>query len=203
MRSIFIISVLALSLLMAGCIQTSPGNGPAHKVQATEAWKPDGTIGAAEYSNWDYLSSVPGKNFTIYWRNDAQYLYMALRGQTDGWVAVGFEPSDWMRDADMIVGYATSNNTTVEDQYCTGNYGPHFRDEDLGGTNDILEHGGKDESGFTVVEFKRKMNTTDKFDKAFVPGQNVSIIWAMADSKSLAVQHNIAAGKGVLTLDQA
>jgi hypothetical protein len=44
------------------------------------------------------------------------------------------------------------------------------------------------------------MNTRDKFDKAFISGQRVFIIWAMADKTSEEVKHNVAKGEGTLDL---
>lgn len=41
------------------------------------------------------------------------------------------------------------------------------------------------------------MSTGDKFDKAFSPGQNVSIIWALSTSDSVNIQH-IAVGKSII-----
>ncbi len=106
-----------------------------------------------------------------------------------------------MKDADIIMGSVSGKNTTLLDEYCTGNYGPHLNDTDLGGTYDIQEYGGKEEGNYTTVEFKRKMNTGDKFDKAFSPGENISIIWAMADSKDSDMKHNIANGKSTVQLE--
>lgn len=127
---------------------------------------------------------------------------VSLKGNTQGWISIGFEPTEWMKDADIIMGSVNGNNTTLLDEYCTGNYGPHLNDTELGGTYDIQEYGGKEDSNYTVIEFKRKMNTGDKFDKAFSPGENISIIWAMADSKDNDVKHNIAKGTGVLSLEK-
>lgn len=76
-------------------------------------------------------------------------------------------------------------------------YGPHVSDTSLGGTYDIPESGGREDMGFTTIEFKRKMSTGDKFDKAFSPGQNVSIIWALSTSDSVNIQH-IAVGKSII-----
>jgi hypothetical protein len=59
---------------------------------------------------------------------------------------------------------------------------------------------GTKTSGQTIIEFKRKLNTGDKFDKAFVPGQNVSMIWAMADTDVDQQKHNIAKGEGIMEL---
>ncbi|NJE26532.1 hypothetical protein E3E22_07865 [Thermococcus sp. MV5] len=37
--------------------------------------------------------SLAGGKLVVYWRNDEEFLYVALKGQTIGWVAIGFEPT--------------------------------------------------------------------------------------------------------------
>ena len=44
------------------------------------------------------------------------------------------------------------------------------------------------------------MDIGDKFDKAFIPDQKKSLIWAMADISTSRVKHNVAKGEGILTL---
>lgn len=201
MTSIFIITSF---IIFSGCIQ--PQKGPQVSVtQVTEEWKADGVVEANEYANSMTLfgpasSGYSGGDLKINWKNDAQFLYMALAGNTSGWLSVGFEPEEWMKNADMIVGSVDNGKAVVLDEFCTGNYGPHVPDTSLGGTDDILEYGGREQNGQTVIEFKRKMDTGDKFDKAFVPGQKVSIIWAMADTDLDQQKHNIAKGEGIMEL---
>ena len=136
----------------------------------------------------------------ISWKNDQEYLYMALNGSTDGWLSIGFEPLEWMKNADIILASAERSKATVLDEYCTGNYGPHIEDTMLGGTNDIAEFGGRKGAGSTVIELKRKLNTGDRFDKAFSPGQTISIIWALSQNPDISLKHNVAYGEGILTL---
>jgi hypothetical protein len=205
MRLIIIIVIIGI-IGISGCIQ--PQSAPKvseHTVSAQ--WKPDGVIGENEYSRSMILQSpkssgYSGGSLEMYWKNDAQYLYMALRGSTKGWISIGFEPTVWMKDADMIMGIVSEKNATFLDEYSTGNYEPHLNDTQLGGTYDILEGGGREEDNYTVIEFKRRMNTGDKFDKAFVPGQNVSLIWAMADIKDPDFKHDVAKGEGILELEK-
>jgi hypothetical protein len=205
MRSIAIIIVAIGIISISGCVQ--PQSAPkVSEHTVSSQWKPDGVIGDNEYSRSMILQSpgtsgYSGGTLEIFWKNDAQYLYMALKGSTKGWMSIGFEPTVWMKDADMIMATASKNNATILDEYSTGNYGPHLNDTQLGGTYDILEAGGREEGNYTVIEFKRRMNTGDKFDKAFVQGQNVSIIWAMADAKDPEFKHNVAKGEGVLGLE--
>jgi hypothetical protein len=40
----------------------------------------------------------------VYWRNDPQYICVALNAKTPRWIAIGFGPSEWTKDADMIQG---------------------------------------------------------------------------------------------------
>jgi hypothetical protein len=70
----------------------------------------------------------------------------------------------------------------------------------LGGTNDIVEFGGRKGAGITVIELKRKLDTGDKFDKAFSPGQTISIIWALSKDPDISLKHNVAYGEGIMTL---
>jgi hypothetical protein len=163
----------------------------------SKGWTPDGIISVGEYSK--NLTLSDGK-YVVHWRNTAEDLYMALSGKTEGFVAIGFEPSQAMKDADMVMGWVSGGKATVLDLFSTGTYGPHPPDGDLGGKNDILEFGGSESDGWTVIEFQRKMDTGDQFDKSFKPGQTINIIWSMSASDALAVRHNVR-GASMLALE--
>jgi len=201
-ESIFL--VLLFMTLFAGCIQPQKTT-PISEQLTTEKWEADGVIGESEYARSMTLfgtktSGYSGGDLRISWKNDAEFLYMALQGNTTGWLSIGFEPQEWMKNSDMIVGSVDSGKAAILDEFCTGNYGPHVPDTELGGTNDILESGGKEQDGQTTIEIKRKLDTGDKFDKAFVAGQKVSIIWAMADTDADSAKHNVAKGEGFMEL---
>lgn len=205
MRPGSIALLLSFLVLLSGCIQ--PQEEPqVSEMTVSEEWKPDGMVGEKEYSRSMVVSSpakqgYSGGEMEIFWKNDQENLYMALKGKTDGWLSIGFEPSEWMKDADTIMGWVDGDKTTIRDEYITGNYGPHVNDTDLRGTDDILASGGSQGGGYTVIEFKRKLDTGDKFDKAFAPGQKISMIWAMADKSEHDLKHNVAFGEGILALE--
>jgi hypothetical protein len=115
-------------------------------------------------------------------------------------MAIGFEPLEWMKNSDIILASVQSGKVVAVDEYCTGNYGPHVEDTLLGGTDDVKEFAGRKEAGRTIFELKRKLNTGDKFDKAFSPGQAISIIWALSNNPDLSFKHNVAFGEGIITL---
>ena len=204
MKPILVALLLGLLLLSSGCIQPKEAPVVAEKA-ATGEWKADGIVGESEYSRSMVLQGparqgYSGGEMEISWKNDQEYLYLALNGSTDGWLSIGFEPLEWMKNADIILASVQGSKATVLDEYCTGNYGPHIEDTMLGGTNDIAEFGGSKGAGRTVIELKRKLDTGDRFDKAFSPGQAISIIWALSQNPDISLKHNVAYGEGIMTL---
>ncbi len=57
---------------------------------------------------------------------------MAMKGELR-WISIGFEPLEWMKDADMIMGTVEGERATVLDLYSTGRYGPHEDDASWAG----------------------------------------------------------------------
>lgn len=194
-----ILFFVVLAVISSGC--TGPGEEgsiPSREevvMTVTAEWVPDGVVSEGEYAR---KISPPGGIFEVFWKNDAETLYMAIKGETGGWVSIGFEPSVWMKDADIVMGYVDERGASARDAYSTGNYGPHPPDSDLGGTDDLLEFGGSEKDGFTVIEFRRKMDTGDEFDRAFRSGETVNIIWGISDSDDPERRHQ-KAGKARLT----
>jgi hypothetical protein len=204
MKPALIALMLGLLLLCTGCIEKQEAPEIKEKV-ATEEWKADGIVGTGEYSRSMLLQGparqgYSGGDMEISWRNDEENIYLALNGSTEGWLAIGFEPLEWMKNADIILASVSGSQATVIDEYCTGNYGPHIEDTLLGGTDDIEQSAGRKAEGRTVIELKRKLDTGDRFDKALSPGQAVSIIWALSDGQDASLKHNVAYGEGILTL---
>lgn len=205
MKKIIVLLLVVLSLgVFAGCSsnnepeQTSTTqNSPKEEIntQQTISWTSDGVISQNEYKN--------SKNFgrlSVFWSNDDTYLYMAIQGQTSGWISIGFEPTNVMKDADMVFGWISNSTPTILDLYSTGAFGPHPPDIELGGKDDLIEKSGTESNGITYIEFKRKLNTGDKYDKVFTRGQNIEIIWGIGSSDSLNSPHD-SRGSGNITLD--
>lgn len=164
---------------------------------ATTQWAPDGTISPGEYVS---SASFGGGVFEVYWRIEGNTLYMAIKGRTEGWVAIGFEPSTRMKDADIVFGWVSDNgDVTVVDMYSTGETGPHPPDTELGGTNDILQYGGKEDEGYTIIEFSRHLFTGDQYDKDLSGKGEVNVIWAIGSTDSMTSIH-VERGTGTIDL---
>jgi hypothetical protein len=214
MKAFYCLIIIGALLCCAGCADQSPAPEAIPEATTPEetmspaatdspppkevVWNPDGTVSEGEYADSFELS---GGRYAVYWTNDEEDLYMALRGEVTGWVAIGFEPTSEMKDADMVFGWVENGNPVIQDQFSTGSFGPHIPDKELGGSDDILEFGGSEEDGVTVVEFHRSMDTGDQFDKAFATGQTVRFIWGLATTDSASFKHNAGRGSAELKLN--
>lgn len=180
-----IISLLTV-LILSGCAEEtqSPSQTPMPTPQLEEEWSSDGVIKVREYHGSNNYG-----DYTIHWRSDEQYIYIGMNAKTTGWIAMAVQPGSRMKDADMVFGFIEDEETTVYDLFSTGDFGPHPLDLELGGTDDILEFGGKEEGEFTTIEFKRALNTGDDYDIPIFKGIN-KIIWAYGSSDSLTVKHS-------------
>ena len=196
--------ILGLLLLFSGCIERQEAPEVLEQ-ETTEEWKADGIVGPGEYSRSVLLQAparqgYSGGELAVSWKNDKEHLYLALNGSTDAWLSIGFDPLEWMKNADIILASVQGGKAVVLDEYCTGNYGPHIEDTMLGGSDDILEAGGSKSAGRTIIELKRRLDTCDRFVKAFSPGGAVSMIWALSSNPDISLKHNIAYGEGILSL---
>ena len=163
---------------------TSPQTPPDSSAPPQPAeWSADGVI-----SDGEYTKVAAYGDYEINWSSDEQYIYVGLKVKTTGWVAVGIQPGSKMKDADMVLGAVEGGEAAVYDQFSTGDFGPHKADTELGGTNDILEFGGKEAGGYTIIEFKRALNTGDNYDHPLVKGAN-KIIWSYGSGDQTTIKH--------------
>jgi len=156
----------------------------------------DGIVTVGEY---DDDVSFAGGSFVVYWTVNGTNITLAMVGRAEGYVSIGFEPTRYMKDADMIFGWVEANGVMVTDAYCTGDFGPHPRDTDLGGSYDILTFNGTQVNGITTIEFVRKLDTGDQCDKPIPAEGSLDILWAISDSDDPESTHT-ERGAGTLFL---
>jgi hypothetical protein len=205
-RAVITSLIILLSWGLAGCqapaqqpqpVVPQPPAAPAPAPPVTPAggvaWAADSVITPGEYQKNKSFG-----DFELSWTADDQYLYMGMRAKTPGWVAVGFDPGLMMQDADIVEGYVKDGKLSIADMYSTSQFGPHPPDTQQGGTDDILASGGKLDNGYTTIEFKRKLDTGDKYDKPLHSGLN-KIIWAYGSDPQFFIKH-MARGSGEIDL---
>ena len=138
----------------------------------------------------------------FHWANDKDHLYGAVVANTGGWVAVGFDPETQMQGANFIFGYVADGTASVQDMFGTKpkGRGSHPPDDQLGGSDDLLEYAGREEGGVTTIEFKIPLDSGDQYDKTLNSGSTYTIILAQGRSDDTESRHS-AEGSSEITLD--
>jgi len=120
------------------------------------------------------------EGFTFSWQQDMlsnDSLVISITAPTTGWVAVGFQPSALMQDANLIIGYVDSGIAFVRDDFGTGPT-THESDTDLGGSFDVGQYSGTESSTETTIFFKIAYDSGDQYDKVLVEGETYTFIFA-------------------------
>jgi hypothetical protein len=116
------------------------------------------------------------------WRFLEDEIEFTVSAPTTGWVAIGFNPSRMMKDADYKIGYVSDGELVIRDDYGTGNT-KHESDESVGGTQDVRPISGTEENGVTTIVFALPLDSGDQFDAKFVQGESYKVLLAYgADS---------------------
>ena len=139
--------------------------------------------------------------FTLHWKTDAQNIYIGMEAPVTGYIAMALDPdiAGGKTNTDMIWGYVAGGQTSLFDQWATTESGStHPDDSAQGGQNNILQFGGAETGGKTIIEFKRLLTTGDAMDRPFVTGVN-RIMWAVHDVMDDLSFHSFA-GRGDITL---
>ncbi|MFQ6033972.1 MAG: DOMON domain-containing protein [Candidatus Bipolaricaulia bacterium] len=174
------------ALLLAldfGLRHTSPTSTPA----ATAGGSPtlDGQIAEGEYAH-RYHDETTG--IDLYWTVLGDQIYFGLRSPGSGWVALALSPSGpVMQGGDIIIGYL-SDGLHIQDEYADSPMS-HKADTELGGQDDILEAAGSTDDGGTTIEFRRKLDTGDRYDQPITEGEE-EVQLAYSDSADFASYHS-------------
>jgi len=146
----------------------------------------DGIINQNEYSNKFVFDN---ENFIVYAEIINDIIYFCIESNAKGWIAIGFDPSSAMKDADMIFGVVTDKEAKAFDTYSTGIFGPHPDDKEIGGNYDILSFAGKRNNSKIYFEFSRKTDTKDSKDRIIIKGKDIKLLWAYSDSNDINSKH--------------
>jgi hypothetical protein len=146
--------------------KTSPGEVAAPFQAIPQV---DGRISEGEYV---YRYRDPKIAMELYWTIDERegLIYLGLRGPTPGWVAISLAPTGLrMKGGDILIGYVKDGQVHLRDDYAD-QLTSHASDEELGGTNDILEGAGSSGPQGTTIELVRHLATNDAYDKPIEAG---------------------------------
>ncbi len=157
----------------------------------------DGVIRSGEYER-EYLFQEGAVK--VYMKVEAPMISIGIEAPTTGWIGIGIDPVSVMDQADMIIAWVDSEGKPhALDCFSKGLFGPHPPDTELGGTDDLVAFGGKEEGGRTIIEVKRPLKASDPYDKPIDPALPIKIIWAYGETDGFDDMH-IAAGSAEINL---
>ena len=158
----------------------------------------DGVISSGEYSK---QAEFDKGNFKLSWEFEGDKVFMAIIAKTPGWISVGFNPSSFMYNSDLVLAVVKDNqDIKVYDEWSSGMFGPHVQDTEKQGTFDILSYAGSRSADMVIFEFSRLLDTKDKYDKVIITLGKFKIMWAYGPSLDMTAKHKKA---GTATVEMA
>ena len=150
-----------------------------------------------EQITFEQYEMVTVEGIELQWRTDDEYLYVNVSAPTTGWVAVGFDPTNQMADANIIIGYVDDGgDVMIRDDFGTSSTS-HASDESLGGTDDTDDHYGMEDAGTTMLHFRIPLDSGDMYDKVLVPGNSYNVILAYGSADNFTGFHTLATGTNI------
>lgn len=153
-----------------------------------QAPRVDGRIASGEYAKrFEHARS----GITLHWSVVGDTLYLALEGESRGWIGIGFlaERSDRKKGADEYIFYMEGGRLVALDMYQTKRTGAPAMDEEEGGKNSILSAAATYEGGRWTVEFSRKLRTGEPTDVDIIPGRRMIVMLAYAGKMDPKEEH--------------
>ncbi len=114
---------------------------------------------------------------TLKWKVEGSNLSVKVSASTTGWVAVGFDPTSRMQNANIIIGYVSGSSVSIRDDYGSGPTA-HQADTNGGGTDDVTEKGGTQTGEVTEITFSIPLDSGDSRDRPLVEGNTYTVILA-------------------------
>ena len=142
------------------------------------------------------FNTVTVGDITLEWMPDTLgNLLVRVSAPTDGWVAVGFDPTIAMQDANIIIGYVSNDTAYVRDDFGVGT-NTHTYDMALLGTDDVADIAGTETGGVTEISFMIPLDSGDAFDRPLVVGQVYPVILAYGTDDSFDAPHTVTTRVG-------
>ncbi|MDZ7794579.1 MAG: DOMON domain-containing protein [Spirochaetia bacterium] len=136
-------------------------------------------------------TSVSAEGINLNWDIEGDKATFTLEAPTTGWVAVGFNPTRMMQDANLIIGYVENGEAAVRDDF--GNYyTSHDSDLNMGGSDDVADFHGTESEGTTSLTFTIPLDSGDEYDQPLTPGEELDLILAYGDTDDFDTIHNKA-----------
>ena len=126
--------------------------------------------------------TIKVRNMSFKWTVQEDQLAIELSAETNGWVAVGFNPSEAMKDANFILGYVKNGKVIVTDHFGITKH-QHKADKKLGGDNHFTDITGNETDDTTTIGFKIPLNSGDENDTVISPDKETTVLLAYGSGR--------------------
>ncbi|MDR3629037.1 MAG: DOMON domain-containing protein [Desulfocapsaceae bacterium] len=136
-----------------------------------------------------YDHEITVQKMVFSWKVDGANINVKLTAPTKGWVGIGFNPSDEMKDAKFVLGYVKDGKLVLTNDFGTADT-KHEAVETLGGKSDVTAIGGNIQGDMTTIEFALPLVSTDGKGCKIDPAGNTIVLLAYGpDNDSFKIKH--------------
>ncbi len=188
--SIYKMAIIPLTVLALSAISGCGGGGGTTTTNHPTTQPPTSTLPLMDFPAGKYVNdTIYSDQFRLaYTVTNDGVISVGIKAKTSGWVAIAIGSPHG--HSDVWIGYVSAGQVTLLDTHDASESGAHPLDTANGGTNDLTNITGSETSGVTTIEFKRKLDTGDKYDIPLVTGSNV-ITWAIGPSDDINAEHSV------------
>ncbi|CAF2134802.1 unnamed protein product [Rotaria magnacalcarata] len=133
------------------------------------------------FIKYKYSTVLQDNVADLWWTVDdaEREITFELHVKTMGWISLGISPAGGMKGADIGVGWVDSiGNVHFQDRYASDFAKPVIDNT----TTDWFAIRGREQNGWTAIQFKRLLDTCDSMDYPIKSGTNVVIFaYGLAD----------------------
>ncbi|MFH2000961.1 MAG: DOMON domain-containing protein [Planctomycetota bacterium] len=178
MNKTIIVVAVVLALIVFSC-----SKGEEAQEKASPAAQP---AQAASIAGGGFMLKAADVDFT--WNIQGDKLSVKLAAPTTGWIGVGFNPTEEMKDANFIIGFVKDGEVSVLDQFGTAKR-KHKEDSELGGTDNLSDTAGSETASSTEISFTMPLKSGDAMDREILPQADQVVLLAYGNTDRLAQQH--------------
>lgn len=140
---------------------------------------------------------VTVKDFILDYKVENDNLVAKVSYPTEGWIAIGFNPTKKMKDANFIIGCNRDGQEIIDDHFGV-NPVSHKADTLIGGKNNLIESSCTEEEGKTTLSFTIPLDSGDEKDGVLKKGKENKVIFAAGKKDDLRKKHFVRAKKMIV-----
>lgn len=147
------------------------------------------SLAASDMATKKYDHAITEKKINFSWTIVDADIHISLSAPTTGWVGIGFNPSNRMKDANYILGYVKDGKVEITDDYGKGAVA-HVSDTKAGGVVNVSHVSGVEESNITTISFVIPLNSGDAQDQVLdITGETKVLLAYGPDRDSFRTKH--------------